>query len=161
MRGYPQFSFWISIVLVKIYISCIIINRGKNTFELVGTVLKTAAATKASHWNRALRQVNCFAIIPRWSRCTKWTRCTFASLAKMVEREWKIYRCGLALSSEQQLWGFTSSFGRLRQKIAPKSVQRDYFTSFNQSNHSFVALSLPSSFVKLPSFFVDYRKKIV
>ena len=24
--------------LVKIYISCIIINRGKNTFELVGTV---------------------------------------------------------------------------------------------------------------------------
>ena len=24
----------------KIYISCIIINRGKNTFELVGTVLK-------------------------------------------------------------------------------------------------------------------------
>ena len=26
--------------LVKIYISCIIINRGKSTFELVGTVLK-------------------------------------------------------------------------------------------------------------------------
>ena len=34
MRGYPQFSVWISITLVKIYISCIIINRGKNTFEL-------------------------------------------------------------------------------------------------------------------------------
>ena len=33
----PQFSFWISIALVKIYIS--FINRGKNTFELVGTVL--------------------------------------------------------------------------------------------------------------------------
>ena len=33
---------------------------------------------------------------------------------------------------------FTSSFGRLRQKIAPKSVphvQHDYFSSFNQSNH--------------------------
>ena len=42
MRGYPQFSFWISIALVKIYISCIIINLSKNTFELVGTVLKTA-----------------------------------------------------------------------------------------------------------------------
>ena len=40
MRGYPQFSFWISIVLVKIYVSWVIINRGKNTFELVGTVLK-------------------------------------------------------------------------------------------------------------------------
>ena len=39
MRGYPQFSFWISMKLVKIYISCIIINRGKNTFELVGTAL--------------------------------------------------------------------------------------------------------------------------
>ena len=40
MRGYPQISFWISIALVNIYISYIIINRGKNTFELVGTVLK-------------------------------------------------------------------------------------------------------------------------
>ena len=40
MHGYPQFSFWISITLVKIYFSCIIINRGKNTFELVGNVLK-------------------------------------------------------------------------------------------------------------------------
>ena len=39
MRGYPQLSFWISIALVEIYISCIIINRGKNTVELVGTVL--------------------------------------------------------------------------------------------------------------------------
>ena len=39
MRGYPQFSFWISIALDKIYISCKIISRGKNTFELVGTVL--------------------------------------------------------------------------------------------------------------------------
>ena len=39
MRGYPQFSFWISIALFKIYIFCIIINRGENTFELVGTVL--------------------------------------------------------------------------------------------------------------------------
>ena len=36
---------------------------------------------------------------------------------------------------------FTSSFGRLRQKIAPKSVphvQHDYFSSFNKSNHGFV-----------------------
>ena len=29
MLGYPQFSFWISIGLVKIYISCIITHRGK------------------------------------------------------------------------------------------------------------------------------------
>ena len=50
---------------------------------------------------------------------------------------------------------FTSSFGRLRQNIASKSVphvQHDYFSSFNQSNHWFVALSLTlsSSNVKLP-----------
>ena len=33
---------------------------------------------------------------------------------------------------------FKSSFGRLRQNIAPKSVlhvRHDYFASFNQSNH--------------------------
>ena len=45
-------------------------------------------------------------------------------------------------------------FGRLRQNIAPKSVphvQQDYFSSFNQSNHWFVPLSLtlPWSNLKL------------
>ena len=49
-------------------------------------------------------------------------------------------------------------FGRLRQKIAPESVshvQHD-FCSFNQSNNSFVALSLPSrsSFLKLHTFWI-------
>ena len=39
MHGYTQFSFSISITLVKIYISRIIINWGKNTFQLVGTIL--------------------------------------------------------------------------------------------------------------------------
>ena len=38
------FFFWggggVSITVVKICISCIIINWGKNAFELVGTVLK-------------------------------------------------------------------------------------------------------------------------
>ena len=43
----PQFSFWISIILVKIYISCIIINQGKNTFELVGTVLNRQVECEA------------------------------------------------------------------------------------------------------------------
>ena len=40
MRGYPQFSFWISIKLVKICFSRIFSKPRKNTFELVGTVLK-------------------------------------------------------------------------------------------------------------------------
>ena len=47
-----------------------------------------------------------------------------------------------------------SLFGRLRPKIAPKSVphvQHDYFSSFSQWNHWFVALSLSlsSSFLEL------------
>ena len=49
MRGYPQFSFWISITLVKIYIPCVVINRGKNTIELVGTVLKLPLCDKCDN----------------------------------------------------------------------------------------------------------------
>ena len=45
MHGYPQCSFLISITLFKIYISHIIINQGKNTFELVGTFLKSTSMT--------------------------------------------------------------------------------------------------------------------
>ena len=48
-------------------------------------------------------------------------------------------RCRQNLKNEN----FTSSFGRLRQNIATKSVLHDYFSSFNQSNHSFVTSSLP------------------
>ena len=73
-------------------------------------------------------------------------------------KEWKIYCCELPLSSEPQIWNknFTSSFVRLRQNIAPKSVphvQHDYFSSFNQSNHWPVAflVTLPSSNLKLPN----------
>ena len=60
-----------------------------------------------------------------------------------------VLRCRRNLKYEN----FTSLLGRLRQKIAPKKVphvQHDYFASFSQSNHSFVALPLPSSFLKLP-----------
>ena len=56
-------------------------------------------------------------------------------------------RCRQNLKHES----FTSSCGRLRQKTASKSVQHDYFSSFNQSNHWFVASSLllTSSFLEL------------
>ena len=40
VRGYPKFSFWISITLVKICFSRIFSKQRKNTFELVGTALK-------------------------------------------------------------------------------------------------------------------------
>jgi len=58
------------------------------------------------------------------------------------------FRCRQNLRYEN----FTLSFSRLRQNIALKSVPHDYFPSFNQSNHWFVALSLtlPSSNIKLP-----------
>ena len=42
------------------------------------------------------------------------------------------------LSSEPQISNPTLPFGRLCQKIAPKSVpykQQEYFSSFKQSNH--------------------------
>ena len=37
-------------------------------------------------------------------------------------REWKIYRCGLALSSEPQIWKFHFFLRQTTSKIAPKSV---------------------------------------
>ena len=81
------------------------------------------------------------AILLAWH---KWFSCK--------GKEWKIYRCGLTLSSEPQKWKFHVVIWQTASKIAPKIVlhlQHDYFSSFSQSNHSFVALSLPSSFLKL------------
>ena len=51
-------------------------------------------------------------------------------------KEWNTYCCGLALSSEPQIWKL-HDIEWLRHKIAPNSVrhlQHDYFSSFNQSN---------------------------
>ena len=66
----------------------------------------------------------------------------------------KTYSCELALSSEPQNWKFHVVVWQTTSKIAPKSVlhlQHDYFSSFNQSHHWFVALllPLPSSFLAL------------
>ena len=47
MRGQAQFSFWISITLVKICFSSILRRRRKNTFELLGTALKIVKRTTA------------------------------------------------------------------------------------------------------------------
>ena len=48
MRGYPPFSSLISVTLVKIYISCLIVNQGKNTFELVDTISIVPITPKTS-----------------------------------------------------------------------------------------------------------------
>ena len=68
-------------------------------------------------------------------------------------------RCRQKLKYENS----TSSFGRLRDKIATKSVphvQHDYFSSFNQLNNQLVALSLSlqSSFLKLPFDEITVKK---
>lgn len=52
------------------------------------------------------------------------------------------------------------SFGRLRQKILLKCVshvQHDYFSSFNLSDYSFLALSLPllSVLINLPRSYIS------
>ena len=102
--------------------------------------------------------VKSLAIIPCLSRCAKWAECTFGCLARMVSVQVKAKserftaassRCRQNLKYEN----FTSSFGRLRQNIAPKSVphvQHAYFSSFIQSNHWFVALSL--TLPKFPNY---------
>ena len=76
---------------------------------------------------------------------------SFRVKAKKVRFTAASSRCRQNLKYEN----FTSSFGRLRQNIAPKSVQHvqhDCFYLFNQSNHWFSALSLtlPSSNLKRP-----------
>ena len=45
MHVYPQFSYWISITLVKICFFRIVSKPHKNTFELVDTVLKMESLT--------------------------------------------------------------------------------------------------------------------
>ena len=62
-------------------------------------------------------------------------------------KDWKIYCCELVLSSEPQIWKSHVVVCQTTSKhcTAPKSVphvQHDYFSSFNQSNHWFVALEL-------------------
>ena len=69
-------------------------------------------------------------------------------------RKWKIYFFGSHLRPNLKFENFTSSLGRLRQRNVLKRVQRvqrDYFSSFNQSYNWFVVLPLllPSLFYKL------------
>ena len=56
-------------------------------------------------------------------------------------REWKIFRC---VSRCRPNLKNDLNIGRLRQKT-PKSVQHDYFFSFNQTRFWFVVLSLSLS----------------
>ena len=70
-------------------------------------------------------------------------------------KEWKIYCYGLALSSELQIWKFHVVVWQTTSKNCTKkrpARAARLFSSFNQTNHWLVALTLPlpSSFLKLP-----------
>ena len=76
-------------------------------------------------------------VMATWSSLfvTRESRTPWSNVLRMCERA-------------GQFEHFTSSFGRLRQKIVPKGlphVQHDLFFSFKQSTHWFVALPLPSA----------------
>lgn len=76
-------------------------------------------------------------------------------------KDWKIYCCALAFSSEPQKWKFHVVIWQPTSKIALRSlahVQHDYHSSFNQSNHSFVVLPLISWFLKLPNEDIMWRE---
>ena len=53
MLGYPQFSYWISIGLFKIYISCIITHRGKISFISRHRPSLTGGLTDVPSWLHA------------------------------------------------------------------------------------------------------------
>ena len=139
--------------------------RVRDFFVLwVNGILRTAMK-KLILLNRLSRspvapETRCSAITPSWSPCTKSAKCTFACLARiavftqrqrMKRHTAKSLRCPQDLKFEN----FTSSFGRLRQNIAPKSVphvQHDYFVphSTNQITDLW-RCHLPSLLLKLPT----------
>ena len=74
MRGYPQFSFWISITLVKICFSRIFSKPRKNTFELVGTALNLGENLSSSA--DVLHKISDLAIhvVILQTTAKKWTK---------------------------------------------------------------------------------------
>ena len=93
----------------------------------------------------------CFFLAPfivDRARC-KWTG------RRAVEVNTENKRFTVVCSRCRKFRNFTLSFGRLRQRIVLKCVphvQHDYFSSFNQLDHCFLAssLPLPSTLLKLP-----------
>ena len=87
--------------------------------------------------NFALSQVSCdYSMLIKLYKIGEVHFCLLGTsgLAKNERFTTASSRCSHNLKYEN----FTSSFGRLRQNIAPKSVlhvQHDYLSSFNQSNH--------------------------
>ena len=78
----------------------------------------------------------CFAIFPFWSCVQKIGEVSFHCIGTTdfhVRMEDLLQRARAVVKYQYE--NFTSSFDRLRHKIAPKSVQHDHFASFNQSNH--------------------------
>ena len=81
-------------------------------------------------------------IIPNWFALYKIGGVHFRLLGKngfhVKAKNERFTAAGSRCRQKLKYENFTSSFGRLRDNIAPKSVpyvQHDYFPSFNQLNH--------------------------
>ena len=71
MRGYPQFSFWISIPLSRI-----VSKPRKNTFELVGTVLNFLSENSRELWILHKKCRNFFSFVKLKKVCNILDECT-------------------------------------------------------------------------------------
>ena len=113
-------------------------------------------ATKTSLENKHLGNGDCFVLIASSSHLLLLTEhaanglveAPFKSIWRMID----LLLC-VHVVVKHQFGNFTLSFGKLRQNIVltcVPHVQHDYFFSFNQSDHCFLASSLPSSLLKVP-----------
>ena len=114
MRGYPHSSFWISITLVKIYIFCIIINRGKNTFELVGTVLNKSKVVQRCLYSYRQRYSS-----SQWSKY-----CGLRSCSEQFASRGQKYQTCLILSSRPRKANFSPKFSRTREETDEQTASR-------------------------------------
>ena len=84
MPGYPQFSFWISITLVRICFFRIFSKTCKNTFELVGTVLKPYSNLILITWLKTVRGIYRLMIYKKELLHSDWLRnADFSSVRKV------------------------------------------------------------------------------
>ena len=143
----------------KLWLSCCCRRRGCVNSLLTIYEAMTATATNTSFENKHLENGDYFAIISSSShpllsaadgaRC-KWTG---RSAAWNKYREWRFTVVCSRCRQNHKFGNFKLSFDRLRHRIALESVlhvQHDYSSSFNQSDHCFLASSLPSSLLKRP-----------
>ena len=111
----------------------------------------TAVAAKTSIQNEVFCDYYMLVML-----CTKWAKCSFTRVARTrflcKRRVWKIYCCGLALSSEPQTWilyGVVCLTTSKKCTRMPAARAARFF--FPHSIHWFVTLALALAFLSLAS----------